>query len=203
MESILGSRSRVRVLGVLNGVEVPLNVSQIAARAGLSKPAASTALAELAAMGLVDGSPAGRSVVHWIVRENVFVERIVAPAFRQEQEIPDLLVKEIGREFAHVAVSVVLFGSYARGEQSDSSDVDVVLVGRDAAGKRELEEAADAYARAFRHRFGATLSPLVYDLDEASSLRQRAPQLFETIERDAVVVFGLTPVEWRGADEEQ
>lgn len=198
IDSFLGSRSRILVLRVLNGVAVPLNVSQIAAHAGLSKPAASTALAELASIGLVDSNPVGRSVVHWLVRENVYVERIVTPAFREEQEIADLLLEEIRHAFADSAVSVVLFGSYARGEQTDTSDVDVAIIAVDPEAKQELERRTDIYAPTFRRRFGATFSPLVYDLDEAASLWQRAPQLQETLEREGIVVSGSTPREWRG-----
>ncbi len=203
VESIMGNRSRVRVLRVLNGVRVPLNASQIASRTGLSQPAVVDALGGLGSMGIVESSSAGRAVVHWLVRENVFVQRMVEPVFAAEQEIPDALTGDLTQAFAGKAESVVLFGSYARGEQSDSSDVDVVFVARDAAAKCELEETADEYALGFRRRFGATLSPLVYDLAEASSLWERAPQLQETIEKGAVVVSGLSPGEWRGADEKR
>lgn len=195
IESVLGSRSLVRVLRVLNGVSAPLNATQIAERARLSKVAAGNALAHLSAIGLVQSSPVGRATVHTLNRENAIVERIVSPVFEAEQAMPDLLESELKGVFAETAESIILFGSWARGEQDQVSDVDVVFVSKRAA-KNELECVADEYGLRFRRRFGVTLSPLIYSPDEARELPLRAPALFESIARDAVVFAGRGPEEW-------
>ena len=105
-----------------------------------------------------------------------------------------LLEDELKDIFIGKAQSIVLFGSYARGEQDEGSDVDVVLV---ASGpKDDLERVAEEYEPRFRKRFGATLSALVYDASEAQELSRRAPALFDSIARDAIVVAGFGPREW-------
>lgn len=195
MEAILGSRSRVRVLRVLNGVSVPLNATQIAERTRLTKMAVGNVLHELAAMGLVQSSPVGRSTVHTLVRDNAYVERIVSPAFEAEQGMSELLEDDLRSIFGGTACSIVLFGSYARGEQAETSDVDVVLVAAEGL-KGEVERLTDEQGPRFRRRFGATLSPLVYSQREARGLPQRAPALFESIVHDAIVVDGAGPWEW-------
>lgn len=195
IESILGNRSRVRVLRVLFGVSVPLNATQIAEQSGLTKMAVGNALAELSAMGLVQSSPVGRSNVHMLIRENAYVERVVSPVFEAEQTMAELLEAELKSTFAEKTRSIVLFGSYARGEQDEASDVDVVLVSLEGE-KDQLGSAAEAYESRFRRRFGATLSPLIYSQEEARELPQRAPSLFDAIVRDAVVVAGIGPWEW-------
>jgi predicted nucleotidyltransferase len=195
IESILGTRSRVRVLRVLSGVTVPLNATQVAMRTGLTKMAAGNALAELSAMGLVQSSPVGRATVHMLVRENAYVERIVSPVFEAERTMADLVEDELRKAFSGKTESIVLFGSYARGEQDETSDVDVVLVANEGAADA-LARAADECESRFRRRFGATLSALVYSQLEARELPQRAPALFESIARDAIVVAGIGPREW-------
>jgi predicted nucleotidyltransferase len=202
IESLLGSRSRVRVLRVLRGVRVPLNASQIAVRARLSQPAVTTVLRELGSMEIVASSPAGRAWVHWLVRDNIYVERVIEPLFAAEETMPDLLTKDLQDAFGDVTVAIVLFGSYARGDQDDTSDIDVVLVAKDSEMKTATEEAVEAESSELRRRYGVTLSPLVYDMDEAATLWQRSPSLFASIERDAVVVCGLAPAEWRHLDRE-
>lgn len=195
IESILGSRSRVRVLRVLDGVSAPLNATQIAERTRLTKMAVGNALAELSAMGLVQSSPVGRAKVHTLIRENAYVERVVSPVFEAERTMPELLEGELRNVFAEKAKSIVLFGSYARGEQDETSDVDIVLVSNEGV-KDELERVADEYGLRFRRRFGVTLSPLIYSLSEARELSQRAPVLFGSIAQDAVVIAGVGPQEW-------
>lgn len=202
-ESVLGTRSRVRVLRVLHGVQVPLNASQIAVRTGLSQPAVSSVLDKLESMGLVESSPAGRAWVHWLVRDNVYVTKMIDPVFAAEEAIPDLLLSDLRETFRDLTVSVVIFGSYARGDQDETSDVDVALVAVDAEAKVVLEEAVDVASSRFARAYGATLSPVVYDMAEAASLWRRAPSLQADLEQDAVVVDGLSPSEWRNRGEKE
>ena len=196
IESIFGNRSRTAVLRVLRGVTVPLNASQIAARTGITRPAVTAALDDLAAAGMVRSSSVGRANVHTLVRENVYVQRIVEPAFAGEEAIADDLVEYLRTGFENLALSVVLFGSYARGEQDSSSDVDVVLVAADADSKTRLEMAAYDLASDFHERFGTHLSPLVYDLREAAALASRAPDLAASLRTEGLTVCGLHTWEW-------
>lgn len=196
VEDLLGSRSRIAVLRVLHGVDVPLNASQIAARTGFTAPAVISALADLSPMGVVRSSPAGRATVHWLSRDSVYVENLIDPLLQAERSIPEDLIDDLAWAFQDVAVSVVLFGSYARGDQAPASDVDVALVAENSTTKAVLEVAAADHAAAFRNRFGATLSYLVYTREGAEALSLTSPELAESITRDGVVVSGLSPWEW-------
>jgi predicted nucleotidyltransferase len=196
IDDLLGTRSRVAVLRVLHGVEVPLNASQIAARTGFTQPAVASVLADLTSMGIVRSSPVGRATVHWLSRDNVYVENLIDPLFEAERSIPDDLIDELTWAFQGLAISVVLFGSYARGDQTPTSDVDVALVASSNPGKAVLEMAAADYASAFRSRFGASLSYLVYTREEAAALSVTSSELAESIGRDGVVVSGLSSWEW-------
>jgi predicted nucleotidyltransferase len=185
------------VLRVLHGVRVPLNTSQIAAMVQLSWPAVAGALADLESMGLVHSTSAGRTWVHQLARESVYVQRIVVPAFMGEEEIPELLEQDLKEAFGQQTASIVLFGSYARGEQDERSDVDIVLVAGDPEAKSLLDADFDAHSTGLADKYGASFSPLIYDLSEAADLWRRAPALFASIKQDALVVSGLRPEEWR------
>lgn len=195
-EQILGNRSRVRVLRLLLGVSVPLNASQIAARTRLSQPAVSTVLNDLSSFGIVASSPAGRAWVHWIVADNIYVSEMIRPLFEAESGIPRELLTDLKETFEQSALSVVLFGSYARNDITDESDIDIVLVGADALNKSELAAHAAEVAERFANRWGSPLSPLVYEIKEAVTLTARAPDLYAAIELDGITAFGLEPREW-------
>ncbi|MFA5845148.1 MAG: nucleotidyltransferase domain-containing protein [Coriobacteriia bacterium] len=200
IESILGSRSRVAVLRVLVGVTIPLNTSQIAAHARLTRPAVASVLEDLAAGGIVRSSPAGRANVHQLERRNIYVERLIEPLFAAEQQMPDHLESDLRAAFEDSSPSIVLFGSYARGEQETGSDVDVVLVTADVGSKKDLDRRLLSYAQEFRARYGANLSAITYEAREADALWRTAPAFLESLRRDAVVVSGRGPWEW--ADDE-
>lgn len=197
VDDLLGSRSRIAVLRVLLGVSVPLNASQIAVRSKLSHVAAASVLSEFASMGVVLSSPAGRATVYWLSRDSVYVENVLEPLFQAERDVPQYLVDDLAWAFQDEAVSVVLFGSYARGDQTPESDVDVALVAENPDTKSALESAIAAHASEFRSRFGASLSALTYTREEAGMLWETSPSLAESLCRDGVVVSGLSPWEWR------
>lgn len=195
-EHIFANRSRVRVLRLLLGVSVPLNASQIAARIHLSQPAVSAALDDLSAFGIIASSPAGRAWVHWIVEENMYVSEMIRPVFEAERAILQELLTDLKEIFEESAISVVLFGSYARNDITGASDIDVALVGEDAAAKTALQASASEVAERFADRWGAPLAPLVYELGEAATLATRAPELYSAIEQEGITASGFEPSEW-------
>lgn len=202
VEDLLGSRSRISVLRVLLGVSVPLNASQIAARAKLSHVAAASVLSDFASMGVVLSSPAGRATVHWLNRESVYVQNMLEPLFQAERNVPEDVVDDLAWAFQDETISVVLFGSYARGDQTPGSDVDVALVAADPDKKSALESLIAAHASEFRGRFGASLSALTYSSEEAEALWDTSPNLAHSLCRDGIVVSGSSPWEWSDRAEE-
>lgn len=193
---VLGSRSKLGVLRQLRGVQVPLSTLEIARRTGLSQPAAAAALRDLARYGLVTSTRVGQARVHVLNRENSYVSKMVEPVFAAEDSIPEGLVESLRAALADRSLSVVLFGSWARGEQGPDSDVDVVVVAWRDADVPELEAHIDDLASVTRKTYGTRLSVLVYSPAEAQGLAERAPALYSEIERDGIVLSGLSAWEW-------
>lgn len=200
IESFLGSKSRVAVLRILASTDLPLNASQIARQAHLTRPAATTVLDDLASMGFVRSSSAGRANVHLLNRLNVYVERIILPLFQAEAAMPEMLEADLRASFGEQAESIVLFGSYARGDQHTNSDIDVVLIAGSDTDKQALDRTVDLVAREFRSRYGVPLSAMTYAATEAEELGRTAPALLESLREDGLVIKGKGPWEW-SADE--
>lgn len=196
IETLLGSRSKLAVLRVLHGVAVPLNASQLASRTGLSWTAISTVLDDLARMGVVNSSSAGRANIHSLNRSSIYVTDLIDPLFVAEERIPDELLADLNSTFEAQALALTIFGSYARDEQVSESDVDVAIVVADLTAKDLVEETVDGYQARFLSRYGAPLSAIVYDAVEAAALSEAAPSFAARLAGNALVVFGPHPREW-------
>ncbi|MBR9692846.1 winged helix-turn-helix transcriptional regulator [Candidatus Woesearchaeota archaeon] len=85
---------------------------------------------------------------------------------------------------------VLLFGSYARGDYNEDSDVDMLLVYQQLRGSQRIEVAAERIAL----RTGVRISPvyLSYKIFE-DSFHQRKKPFFKNIRRDAIPLIGA---EW-------
>jgi len=162
----------------------------------MTRPAAATVLEDLAAMGIVRSSSAGQANVHLLEHRSIYVQRLIAPLFDAEQQLSEDLESDLLAAFGTCAESIVLFGSYARGDQRADSDVDVVLVAADPTSKSALDRTVFSYSQEFRSRYGATLSAITYEAREANVLWRTAPALLESLKREGVVVSGRGPWEW-------
>jgi predicted nucleotidyltransferase len=194
---IFSTRGRVDVLRVLWGVELPMTAAEVARRTQLSHPAASTILGTLAEYGLVASAPAGRGNVFWLSRSNLYVEKMVEPIFSAELDLPEMLIDSLRAHFEDDTVSLVLFGSYARGDQTPRSDIDVIAVSDDAIARSRIENDLGSKNLEFRRMFGASLSVIVYTLNEAIELAQRAPELYQSLLDDGIRISGASVEEWK------
>jgi predicted nucleotidyltransferase len=82
---------------------------------------------------------------------------------------------------------LTLFGSYARGEAHEESDVDILVVvdGLTEAERRDVFDLAHDADAADRERWTG-LSPLAYSTAQAAELRARERLLFRDIDREGL-----------------
>jgi len=193
-EIILGTRSSIRVLRVLSNVVVPLSVRQIAQQANLTYQAVNTVVKNLADTGIVRVSKSGNTRLYQLENENVYVNDVITPLFRFEQELRNDMAVDIAQVLGPLSESIIMFGSFARGDQSLYSDVDIIVVTGDAHYKNLVENALVDYSTHFKRKFGHRLEVLVYDHHEANGMRERAASLFAEVEDDGYIISGN--VDW-------
>lgn len=177
-DSLLGSRSRVRLLRVLLGVARPLSGREAARLARTSLAISQRALQQLVSAGVVLREEAAAQHLFRANDENLLVRDGLRPLFAAEDERVRATLEEIVRTLdakrngldmrVH---SAYLFGSAARGDDVPGSDFDLLVVTGDADAET-VHDLLSARAPDLRRRFGIALSPVV--LGETSARRQAA-----------------------------
>ncbi len=188
VELLFGSPGRVKLLRRLAEAPQPLSGRQAAELAGLTHRGAIQALSVLVDLGVVTQRQAGRAYQYALAESNILVQEIVLPAFAAEKRLRRILEEDIVDQFAGLALSLVLFGSVARGEQTPQSDVDLLAVVANEKDRETMEEIASSRAPAFQSRFGAPLAVHVLTVGQLREKR-RSPFLVEAA-RDGVVLHG-------------
>jgi predicted nucleotidyltransferase len=130
-------------------------------------------------------------MVYQLVEENVASRAIRLLARSRDQVLAEL--GELAKSMVVPPVSIIVFGSFARGEAEPESDVDVVVVrGSHVDSSSEWSEGIDEWRRRARRLSGNEVEVMEIDeLDVSSRLRSRRP-VWQDIRRDGVVVFGKT-----------
>jgi hypothetical protein len=169
VNALFGGPGRTGILRLLAAQTAPLTGRQVAELAGLTPSGAGRALEHLSGLGVVTRRRVGRAITHELQRDNVLVQTIVLPALASEEALVGDLKAALSKEFAEVAVSVVLFGSVASGEAQPGSDVDVLVITSSQKDAARASQIADENGARFFRRYGMPLSVIVQSRDTLPS----------------------------------
>lgn len=184
-----------RVLAVLARTESELTIRTAARLAGVSAQQATVVVNRLVDLGLATRREAGSAALVALDRESDAARAVVALADLRRSTMDRLA--ELARAIAPAPASLVVFGSFARGEADAESDLDVLAVR--AAGVAADDEvwldALGGWERAARRLTGNSVELLVVGVEELPVLLREGGQgaLWRTIEAEGVILAG-TPL---------
>lgn len=100
------------------------------------------------------------------------------------KERSPLLYKRL-KEFSRrsEARCVILFGSYAKGEETEKSDVDVLCVSD--------EDGAEKLASAFEKKYNIQIRPVVVRSDDFKNIKEENETFYEDLRRYGIVIDGI------------
>lgn len=177
-----------RILGALARTTAELNLRTVARVAGVSPAQASRVLPHLVEMGVVERREVPPSALFRLNGEHMLGEWL-----RQLADARSVALDRMGVEaqrWSPPPVSIIVFGSLARGEATVTSDIDVVAVRPPAISDDEWYDPLEVWEDAVRGFTGNEVAVISVDMEDAArSLRGRS-SLWREITRDGVVVFG-------------
>jgi len=179
-----------RILAVLAETSAELNLRTISRLSGVSLAHASRIMPVLVDLGVVGRREAPPSALFQFIPENVASRAITALTCTRKIVLKELEVA--ASQIDPAPLSVIVFGSLARGQADSASDIDVLVV-----RPRSVDEDDDAWHRGLdgwrKHAClvaGNRVEVLEVDEDAAGRSLRRHKPLWTDIERDGVVIFG-------------
>lgn len=148
-------------------------------------------LERLAEHGVVTSTRVGEvSALYELNREHVLYP--VVQALVEVQYVLPKRLEEAIAGWAHVPVSVALFGSAARGDGGPGSDIDVLVVRPEEIADDEPEwiDQLNRLRRQVRDWTGNHLQILERTVDELAGLIRDGETIVEELRRDAISLFG-------------
>jgi DNA-binding MarR family transcriptional regulator len=181
-----------RILAVLVETTAELSVRSIARLAGVSPAQASRVLPDLVQLGLVERREVPPSSQFRLVRSNVAAQALIELA-RSRDAVLDRIGAAAG-QLPAPPLSVIVFGSFARGQAGTDSDLDVVIVRSD-----DIHEDDDTWSVSIeewrtqaRAIAGNPVEILETSRAEAAARLDGKSTLWRDVARDGVVVHGLS-----------
>ena len=139
-------------------------------------------LERLEGNGVVDAGHLGNRVEYSLNAQHMLAG-LVVEASKAMERFTRFLTDAISR-WEEQPLQVTLFGSAARREMRNDSDIDLLFVVPDGASDQLYEAISDLAVDAYRLT-GNDVRPMVYEVSEV----RRAP-VFDSISRDGLHIFG-------------
>jgi predicted nucleotidyltransferase len=168
---------------------------EIARQTGLSATHCHLALKELDARGLAIFRPVSKVHLYKINADNYMVRRVFSPFFEAEKAIPKeidhLILKTLVQRHAPIEIiSLVLFGSMARGTERLESDLDLLVVVPSQAAKEGLEPNLEKLRSLLAREFNIPFSPYVQTLAEIREKHRKKLPVVENIIKQGRCLYG-------------
>lgn len=185
LDSVLDRVTKVRLLRkLLTAPSKRWTGRELAAASGVSTAQAARDLHSLSDAGIVEFDVHGRSFVWHLNLENALYPQLLH-LFQREATLRADLIHELSLELRSEPIRRArLFGSVARGEERQDSDIDLFLEIENASGRPLIEDALNRARDRVWKKFGNPLAPLVYTASKAR--RPPNPALMAAIDQEGM-----------------
>lgn len=168
LDAVASQGAPFRVLRFLWRSRAEWSGREVARQAGLSAPSTHQALKRLYARGLVRFRRVSNVHLYQTNQDNRVLQSVIAPYFQAEEAVCKELDTTIVETLACKGLlSIICFGSRARGDSGPGSDLDLLIIVSTKETAGLVEERADALRSLLGKRFNIPLAPLIqtlYDL---------------------------------------
>jgi predicted nucleotidyltransferase len=83
---------------------------------------------------------------------------------------------------------IILFGSYARGDNTDKSDIDLLIVKKDLKNSRKIS--GSIYMAFLENEIGIPVDILTIDYARYIELNNKIGYIYKTIKQEGKVIYG-------------
>ena len=124
-----------------------------------------------------------------VAQDNTWEQRLAQLTENERRGLAEL-VERLRRRYGDDLLRVALFGSKARGDFDEESDLDVLIVARilDSEYLQRRREIIN-WTVDLMLEYGPVLSPLIYDEAAYGQLRRWNTLLHQNIEQDGIVLW--------------
>lgn len=187
LEQVLGNKGSISVLRTLVGHKGRVfTIRRLAEDAGISHTEAAATIGDLEKLGVVQIQPVGKAHQISLNKKSFVLNKIIEPIFKVErnslQEVISILKKYLTNK---KIVSAVIFGSVARGEEKEDSDIDLLII------SNNYDRAIEVVSKTIEEislMFNTKVSHLIYSEKQLRS--KKNSDLIRSIIKDHILIAG-------------
>lgn len=191
---VLGDEISLSILRYLYNSKRGETGRKIAIAAGYSPQAVLNSLKRLEKFALVLSTAVGRANLYELNRRHWFITKGLVPLWDVMNSWKSILGNHYAENLLVKPLSIIIFGSYARGDAKGTSDMDILFVFDDKDKPKNSDEVLAIGSEVYQ-MFGVHPSEKVISISEFKKEVKKGEGLMRNVFRQGVSVYGLTPSE--------
>lgn len=192
LNDILGNKKALDIIRILTLLSDDASGREIASRAGQSPQTALNTLNELGELNLIFSRTVGRAKLYTINADHWFIVDGLIPLWDKIDSWLDLLGQFYAEKLPQPPLCIIVYGSYARGEATSASDLDLLFVFDDAVYDETIIDHILSLSSDVFERFGISTSPKAISQGEFKRSITKSEGLMRNIFREGRSISGTT-----------
>ncbi|MFH1593481.1 MAG: nucleotidyltransferase domain-containing protein [Candidatus Omnitrophota bacterium] len=197
LDEILKHGSKIKILRFLFAEKDEHTGRSIAKGIGMSPSSTYNTLQEMKKEDLISARRKGNAILYKLRQDNYVVKKLLAPLFEKEKFIYNDIISFIKKRLLQAKteiISIALFGSVIRKEETSRSDIDLLVLLKNSAGKLKIDTLMDKLHIDMAKRFGASISPYILTVSEIRQRYSQKKRIIKSILDNNELIYG-EPVE--------
>jgi predicted nucleotidyltransferase len=191
LNTLFSTWSNIVVMRALENYAVGISGREVARIAGLTPKNCLITLSMLEELGIVKRVRGGREHLFTLNREHFLVNEILIPVLAAERKYVELISKEISRSLRKHTISVYVFGSVVRKEETIDSDYDICILYNTETNKKKIEERLTQLSTRLKKKFGVSLAPFYITKIEFAKRAKAGKSPVKDIIKEGIHISGL------------
>ncbi len=190
LSSIFSSTSHIAVLRALQHHKIGISGREIARLSGLSPKSALSALSSLENIKIVYRAVGGRDHLFTLNRQNYLVKNGIISLLQIENKFLPQLLALIKQKLSKHCISIILFGSVARNEETIDSDMDICFVLQNKKSQKNIIPIIRDLQTQIYTEFGTSLAPIYFTSEEFRKRAAKNLSPVNNIIKEGILVSG-------------
>jgi predicted nucleotidyltransferase len=195
LDGLIGTRAKVALLRFLIRTGGEHSGRELGRFTGLDAKTCHLALRDLVRPGVVQVRRLGGALAYGLNDRHVWVREGLAPLYRLEERLLADYADALRRRLGRSVVSILVFGSVARGGERPDSDLDLAIVIADGAPREACAGALDRALVELAARYGRPPHVFLFGRREFGRKARRGDSLVNDMLRTGRVLWGRPPSE--------
>jgi predicted nucleotidyltransferase len=192
LEKILSSKAKIRILREMIETNREYTFEDITKTINMSFGTVHPILKDLADSRILIVRKMGRSKLYKINEKHLLYNKL-KKMFKAEKEGFNIVAKKFARLLVKKGIkNIILFGSVARGEPTEKSDIDLLVIykGNEALAKDNISK----LSQEFLNKYDVEIVPTYLSVKEAKNRRRKFDRFIMNVLNEGKVLFG--DVKW-------